>query len=433
VKLVRYRPTRWDGAVTDQASPKASAPADRLTALDGLRIVAAVGIVVLHVSGATGQLYNTWYGGGFNMMSVGVAIFFVLSGFVVFRPWVQAAAAGSPAPDAVRFLVRRFTRIVPAAWVLIAAAMIFLSDGRVPFASWARWFAFVAIYTPRYAPGVGQVWTLCVELTFYLLLPLLAALVVGRRRPDEPWRPMRTITWIAAITVPVTLLWLVGLHVGLLDRGVHTQWLPSYLVWFGAGMILCVGHVALQQGVAAGPLRLLERIGAHPWVCWGTTLVFAAIASTHLTGPRFVMAPSAWQFTTRIVVHLAISVTVIIPLVFGPGNPVRALLASRPMRYLGGSLSYGVYLWHPFVLLMIYQLTGWPILHGQLIQMLVLTILGALALAAVSHHLIEEPLMRLAARLLGRRRGARTAESQPIPDTHPAVDGAVAAATTGDI
>jgi peptidoglycan/LPS O-acetylase OafA/YrhL len=420
--------------VTDQASSKASPPADRLTALDGLRIVAAIGIVVLHVSGATGQLYNTWYGGGFNMMSVGVAIFFVLSGFVVFRPWVQAAAAGSQAPDTGRFLVRRFTRIVPAAWVLITAAMVFLSNGGgVPFSSWARWFAFVGIYSPRYAPGIGQVWTLCVELTFYLLLPLLAALVVGRRRPHEPWRPMRTVTFIAGVTVPVTVLWLVALHMGLLNLGVHTQWLPSYLMWFGAGMILCVGHVALRQGIAAGPLRVLERIGAHPWACWGTTVVLAAIASTHLTGPRFVVPPTAWQFTTRIVVHLAISVTVIIPLVFGPGNPVRMLLASRPMRYLGGSLSYGVYLWHPFVLLLIYQLTGWPILRGQLIQMLTLTILGAVALAAVSHHLIEEPLMRLAARLLARRRGPRTAESQPIPDGHPAVDGAIAAATTADI
>jgi peptidoglycan/LPS O-acetylase OafA/YrhL len=348
-------------------------------------------------------------------MDVGVAIFFVLSGFVVFQPWVRAAGAGGPGPDTARFLVRRLARIVPACFVVVAACLIVLADGATA-STWIRHLTFTQIYTWRtFGPSLGPTWTLCVELTFYLVLPALAAFVLSRRPPTQPWRPERTAARIAAVTVPITLLWLVGLTTGLLKLYLHHMWLPAYMMWFGAGMLLCTALVALKEGIAPRAWRVLETVGAHPWICWGLAVGGLAIGSTGVAGPRGLVTPTPAQFTTRLFLHLGIAVLVIIPLVFGRPTRLRAAVGSGPVRWLGGSLSYGLYLWHPFVIEEIFRQTGWwAPLSGQFIALLVLTFGGALALAALSHYVIERPVIRLARRFRGWRR-PHTATSHAVP------------------
>jgi peptidoglycan/LPS O-acetylase OafA/YrhL len=396
--------------VTDQPTPRA---VDRLPALDGIRIVAATGVLLVHVGGSSGWTFFKSWGGVFEEMSVGVAIFFLLSGFVVFQPWLQAAVRGADAPATGRFLVRRFARIVPACWVVVAVCLIVLADGGT-VQQWIRHLTFTQIYTWRaFGPALGQTWTLCVELTFYLVLPAFAALVVPRAA-GQRWRPVRTATLIAAITVPITGVWLVLLDTGVLKLYLHHMWLPAYAMWFGAGMLLATAHVALQAGSAPRAWRVLDRIGAHPWLCWTLAAAGIAAGSTGIAGPLGLDPYTGSQFSVRLVLHLAIALLVLVPLVFGPPTRLRAIVGSRPLRWLGGSLSYGVYLWHPFVIAMVFRATGWPDLSGHLFKLFALTMLGALALAAASYYLIERPVVRLASRFPGGRRPA-LADRPPVP------------------
>src|SRR4051794_32608663 len=113
------------------AAPHPSPPArPRLDALDGLRGLAAFGVLVLHV-------WMFWHGDlhrpdkGFadfaiGELRLGVALFFVLSGFLLFRPFVRAALDGAPRPGLGRYVVRRAARILPLYWAALAGSFLML-------------------------------------------------------------------------------------------------------------------------------------------------------------------------------------------------------------------------------------------------------------------------------------------------------------------
>jgi peptidoglycan/LPS O-acetylase OafA/YrhL len=405
--------------VTLAVATPATRAIDRLPALDGIRIIAATAVIGVHVRLALGERIFGYWGGLFEELSVGVAIFFVLSGFVVFQPWVRAAASGASAPDPAAFLVRRFARIVPACWIVIAVCLIVLGSN-ITISDWLRNLTFTQIYTGNKAsPGLGQTWTLCVELTFYLVLPAIAAAVLLRRAPGRPWHPARAAALIAAIMGSVTVCWLTLLATGVLHVAVYDQWLPAYTMWFGAGMILSTAYVALREGSAPRAWRLLQHVGAHPWLCWGAAAALFALGATGVAAPRSPFADySPAQFSARLFLHLGIAVLVVIPLAFGPQTRLRTAMASRPMRWLGGSLSYGVYLWHPFAMAMVYRVTGWSQLHGHLKSVFGLTLLSTLAVATLSYYVVERPAIRLASHFRATVR-RRTQEADGA-DRHPA-------------
>jgi peptidoglycan/LPS O-acetylase OafA/YrhL len=86
----------------------------RVPTLTGLRAVAALLVVGTHAAFATGKLSHGYLGSIYAHLDVGVAIFFVLTGFLLFRPWVRAAARRSAPPDLIRYARRRVRRILPA-------------------------------------------------------------------------------------------------------------------------------------------------------------------------------------------------------------------------------------------------------------------------------------------------------------------------------
>ena len=91
---------------------------------------------------------------------------------------MAAGAAGKPRPSTSRYLRRRALRILPAYWFALTALAIF--PGIVgPFSDeWWRYYFFLQLYDARtLGLGIPVAWTLCVEVTFYLLLPLWAGLV----------------------------------------------------------------------------------------------------------------------------------------------------------------------------------------------------------------------------------------------------------------
>src|ERR1700741_5686334 len=87
---------------------------DRVATLTGVRAVAALLVVGTHAAYTTGKYIEGYFGLFCSRMEIGVPIFFVLSGFLLFRPWVKSAATGAPPPSLSRYARHRGRRIMPA-------------------------------------------------------------------------------------------------------------------------------------------------------------------------------------------------------------------------------------------------------------------------------------------------------------------------------
>jgi peptidoglycan/LPS O-acetylase OafA/YrhL len=161
--------------------------APRYPCFDGLRAIAASTIVVFHVASTSGATVAGGYGRYFARLDIGVAVFFVVSGFLLYRPFVTAHVAGPGALPWREFWWRRVLRIYPAYWVaLTAAILLFHSTNLHGVAEYVRYYALVQIYTPNYGiDGIVQTWTLAVEVSFYAALPLYAGLL-GRVTAHVP-------------------------------------------------------------------------------------------------------------------------------------------------------------------------------------------------------------------------------------------------------
>ncbi|WP_229074173.1 acyltransferase [Actinoplanes sp. DH11] len=378
----------------------------RVPALDAVRVIGALAVVGHHVGFATGV--NTGGGswaGWLARLDSGVAVFFVLSGFLLFRPWAHAQAIGGDKPATGRYLWRRAMRVLPAYWVAVVVCLLVLDrNDDATGADWVRHFTLTQVYTrDNLEHGLSQTWSLCTEVAFYALLPVIAALLtLGRKRTGRPWV-------IAAGGIVLTGIWVALIAAGLLSPSLHTMWLPAYGLWFGAGMILAAVHVDLRNGQRPR-WRFLDEIAAAPVACWVAALAVYAISTTPIAGPLDLAEPTATEFAIKMMLYTLLAVLITVPLAFGPHTRAKEAFGSAPGRWLG-TISYGLFLWHPFVLEMFYQLTGRPEFTGGFWFTYVVVAGGGLVLAAGSYYLIERPAQRFSHRW-PRPRRPRTTESQ---------------------
>ena len=146
--------------------------------MDSMRAIAAIMILVAHCS-----LWAGVYADGANeatrqlvaRMEACVAIFFIVSGFLLYRPFIASALTGEKV-DNRAYAWRRFLRIVPAYWV--ALTIIALVNGYhyvFTLDNFWRYYGFAQIYSVNTAiGGITQAWTLCIEISFYAFLPIWA-------------------------------------------------------------------------------------------------------------------------------------------------------------------------------------------------------------------------------------------------------------------
>ena len=129
---------------------------------------------------------------------IGVSVFFLISGFLLYRPWAAAHLRRLGGPETQEFFVRRLLRIVPLYWV--ALTVFFLLDrfagvqatGPKGIADLPVYFLFGQVYSKEHVlHGLTPAWTLCIEVTFYLLLPLYAAALARGRRNRTPSQQLR--------------------------------------------------------------------------------------------------------------------------------------------------------------------------------------------------------------------------------------------------
>src|SRR5690349_13212710 len=210
--------------------------AERVASLTGIRAVAALLVMLTHAAYTTGMYPRGYVGLVYSRMEIGVPIFFVLSGFLLFGPWVRAAESGSTPPSVRRYAWHRVRRIMPAYAVTVLAAFLLYhwrTAGPNPGHTWTGLFRNLTlsqIYTDNYLysylhQGLTQMWSLAVEVAFYVALPVLAYLllvVLCRRR----WRPGLLLAGLAGLAA-VTPVWLILVHTtDFLPDGARL-WLPT--------------------------------------------------------------------------------------------------------------------------------------------------------------------------------------------------------------
>ncbi|CAN3130074.1 acyltransferase family protein [Mycobacterium sp. smrl_JER01] len=389
------------------------AAASRDPALTGLRAVAALLVVSTHAAFATGYLLHGYLGSVYARLEIGVAIFFVLSGFLLFRPWVRAVQGGRTAPSVRRYARKRLRRIVPAYVITVVAVYeiyIVFTPGPNPGQSWhglLRHLTFTQIYTDNYLgtmlhTGLSQMWSLAVEASFYVALPVLAFLLLQVLCRRE-WRPGRLLIGIGLLAA-VTPVWFLVMHLadihvnGALPNSAG-MWLPAHLAWFAGGMALAV----------------LEAIGAR---CAAIVAIPAAIAlylvvSTPIGGTVFGPDP-AWTPLVQSLLFAVIATLAVAPVVLGRRDWYSRLLASRPMVWLG-EISYEIFLVHVAVMALTLDLVlDWPLFTGSMPGLIAATLAITIPIAWLLHR-TTSPRTERAARAAARRAPAPDATTRPFP------------------
>jgi peptidoglycan/LPS O-acetylase OafA/YrhL len=288
----------------------------------------------------------------------GVALFYVISAFLLYRPFVKARINGAAGPNLRAYGVRRVARIFPAYWLALIiigslngdAAKLFSPHGLV------TWFLLGHIYSMSeiYSNPVPTSWTIAVELSFYIFLPLWS-LAVARFTAKNGFSLRRELIALAALAAFGTLWQLVAVQQVTLHN--HFQpllvVLPASLNVFAAGMALAVLSLHAEIERAGKVAQLLRGCAPFSWPAAVVTYLLLC----------FVASPDdplglGWQAQTLAVDWLKIpaAIALVLPVVTGAlmgGETSR----SRPLRLLTGRVlasmgvvSYGIYLWQIYVM-----------------------------------------------------------------------------------
>jgi peptidoglycan/LPS O-acetylase OafA/YrhL len=342
--------------------------------------VAALLVVLTHAAYTTGKYTHGYLGLVWSRAEIGVPIFFALSGFLLFGPWVRAVATGHDAPSMRRYAWHRVRRIMPAYAITVLAAYLiyhFRVAGPNPGHTWVGLFrnlTLTQIYTDNYLfsylhQGLTQMWSLAVEAAFYVALPVLAYLLLvvlcGRQ-----WRPGRLLAGLAVLAL-VSPAWLVLVHTtDFLPDGARL-WLPAYLLWFLGGMLLAVLQVLGARAFAA--------------LCIPLAIVCYLIASTPIAGAPTTSPAELREGLAKVVFYAVISALVIAPLALGNHGWYARLLASRPMVFLG-EISYEIFLIHLVIMeLVMVEVLGFPVYTGSMFWLFVTTLVVTIPLAWLLH------------------------------------------------
>ena len=380
------------------ATGPTSSGSARRAELDSLRGLAALSVLLFHVWLYTlaRPLAATRRSAAdlvFSELRVGLVLFFVLSGFLLYQPWVAAAMDGSGSPSVGRYLRRRAARIVPAYYVALLGSIVLLwgaagtAGVRLPPAGhlWT-FFLFAQNYVDDSLMRLNPpMWTLVVEVSFYLALPLVGWMA-QRVRPTRLAQAS-----IPALLVAGGVLFNDWLSVARYDVSpTLSKLLPAMLPYFGVGMLAAVLLHRRSVSRSAG--------------------VLLAVA-----GVLLVVANAYWRDASQ--GTLAPVVLRDLIAAFGFASLMAAASASGVARWLGarplaalGTISYGLYLWHVPLLL-------WTRSEGLLplspLPALAIVLPASIAVAAASWVFVERPALRHVRRRDRRRRSALAVDAGP--------------------
>lgn len=355
----------------------------RLPLLDGLRGVAAILVLLTHVAFQTGTVNHQVWGAFLSRMDLGVALFFVLSGYLLTLPWAKAGSGGGPMPDVRRYLVRRAGRILPAYWVVLLVVLATTASAAGLSAATAN-AALVQVYTGQLLPGFTQTWSLCTEVAFYLVLPAVA-----------PWLARTAVSRPNRVALALTAACVGGwVWVALAAEGVlwHRagQWLPGHLDWFAVGILLALLDVRRRASPQGRAASVANQLASNPWPVLALAAATLWLAATPLAGPRTLESTTAAQAVFKEIAYAVVAGSVVLAVAVAPSTDGwLARLLGNPVAQYVGQTSYGIFLWHLVVMAGVFDLLDLELFSGGFWRVLALTLAGSVAAAALSWTILE--------------------------------------------
>jgi len=345
--------------------------------IDGLRFVAILLVVLFHLNaevsskGDVPLTMQPWYSSLFAFFGrgdIGVRIFFVISGFILGRPFARHYLLGHPRPSLSSYYLRRLTRLEPPYLINISICAISIAlYTQVPLRTLFPPFAASAVYLHgfffRGTQFINPVaWTLEMEVQFYLLVPLLTLVFLLRNR----WL-RRSLLGAASIALPATLQYFVfGKISGSSTFWVTIGWLLQY---FLAGM-------------------LLSDIYVTEIPSWRTSWLWDVVSGAAWCVVLLLTEPRLYPLEPLLIAVAFIGAF--------RGVLLRRLFTIEWLAIVGG-MCYSIYLWHFFVIALVFKVSRRVVVsHDLLTNCLIQSVLilpCILVFCALYFIFIERPCM----------------------------------------
>jgi peptidoglycan/LPS O-acetylase OafA/YrhL len=373
---------------------------------DAIRGIAMTMVFLAHVAvnadpGQGLENYH-WFKQVVGRFDLALATFFVLSGYLIARPFLRSFVLGTRRPSVRRFTRNRVLRIVPAFFLISAIVLlIFGLDGAIGptpdnptgTAPPSTWWQILSVFTftQSYTTGsatlpIGQDWSLDVEVAFYAAIPIAAAIAyrLGRRLKTPGSRARAALIFVGVLGL--VSIWLRQHN----DNTLATLASPPLIIYaFLPGIALAIAEpwaVPIFSGHPRRAKRFAWAMLATAVLCWAlycywdfnvqTTAIHHALGRRSLVSALFGMALLA----------------ALIALQLGVGKVPR-LIDNRWTNFMG-ERSYAFYLMHIAVILIVIDLLGADAGTPTLIAgMLVIAFPVTVALSALSWKYYESPFL----------------------------------------
>jgi peptidoglycan/LPS O-acetylase OafA/YrhL len=404
--------------VSRPAAPDAVAPPPgnpRFPLFDGVRAFAAGTVLIGHVAAITAFNVANPLGAYTARLNMGVAFFFVISGFLLYRPFLAARFAGRPVPRIRDYARRRVLRILPAYWLALTVLTVLVGLCGVFTHDW--WKYYLLLQNTSQATvlcGIGAAWSLCIEAAFYIALPLWA-LLMARVQRGRSGRTMMRIEVAALLTVSLVSIAVRTWAFATYDRQTNVDVsLLGNADWFAYGMALALASVYLAGRERES--RIVRVISDHAWVPWALAAFLWWLDATQLGMDRAL--PPVYNGPRWLEEHLIFPLIVLLvalPAAFG--DPRRGLprkVLGHPFLAWFGLVSYGVFLWHQPLMAPVIERGGDAIIPGMpFVSLLVSMLAVSMAVAAASYYLVERPILRFKDRRRPPPAAATATEAPP--------------------
>ncbi len=380
----------------------------RFPLFDGLRAVAALGVLLGHCASASGAASTTFFGHVVGDLQLGVTVFFVISGFLLYRPFVASDMSGTERAGLLTFYRRRALRILPGYWFALIAISLLPGVIGVAGTGWWRYFLLIQNYSGfdfAFRAGIGPAWSLSVEVAFYALLPAFA-FALRRLGGSRPGRRLAVDLVVLGTLAAASSLARAHLVSSISSTGLPDPMsllliitLPFYLAWFAVGMAFAsLSAYSVQTRHQSRALALASRHPGAAWLLAAALFAILVVATPVLT---------SGELPAHHLLTLLVAAAVVFPAAFpapdGRGLPAR-LLALRPAVWVG-LISYGIYIWFDPIKIALIEIGildgSWPFL-----RIVVATVVLAVMAGAFSYYVVERPFLLLKYRTWRGRREA---------------------------
>jgi peptidoglycan/LPS O-acetylase OafA/YrhL len=395
----------------------------RFPLVDGLRAVAALSVLVTHTAFISGFNGHGLPGQVTARLDIGVALFFVISGFLLYRPFVAARYDDRPAPRVALYFRRRALRIVPAYWLALTVLAVWPGLALVHGHLWWVYYGFLQDLRIEWIQGgLKTAWSLAVEMQFYLLLPVWALAgarwLKGRPVADQARIELGVLALMGALS-----LWARTLSFADRTPDTISSTIVGTFLWFTVGMAFAVASARWHRAPAAQRPWVMRVAARRPGAWWVVALVLL-LALTQIGMPTLDLNAyddDDWYFGHLF--YAAIAGAFALPAMLG--EPVEGrrdvparVLGWRPVAWLG-LISYGIFLWHLPLCEKLLRVQDWTP-HGSFFVFTIVVAAVAIVAASLSYYLVERPLLRFKdpRRPTGSKATAR-ARARAAPEASP--------------